>query len=103
MEAIKIFHEKHGCLPLPGALPDMKAQSSVYVELQSLYKTKARKDSQEVFETARALPGSEHVDLTEVELFCKNARFVRLINATGSSHGLDETFGMCPASENLVT
>ncbi|EMR66273.1 putative nedd8-activating enzyme e1 regulatory subunit protein [Eutypa lata UCREL1] len=91
-EAVKIFYEKHGCLPLPGALPDMKAQSSVYVKLQSLYKTKARKDAQEVFETVKGLPGGEHADFTEVELFCKNARFVKLINAAGGNRELGETF-----------
>ena len=93
MEAVKTFYEKHGSLPLPGALPDMKAQSSVYVKLQGLYKSKARKDAQEVFETVKALPGGEHADFTEVELFCKNARFVKLINTSGGKRDLREIFG----------
>lgn len=74
----------------------MKAQSSVYVKLQSLYKTKARKDAQEVFETVKGLSGGEHADFTEVELFCKNARFVKLINAAGGNRELGETFGRFP-------
>ncbi|KAI1801843.1 hypothetical protein F4811DRAFT_563673 [Daldinia bambusicola] len=81
-KAIEAFYNKHGCLPLPGALPDMKAQSTVYVKLQNIYKAKARRDAQEVLETARALPGGKDVDPAEVDLFCKNARFVKLINAT---------------------
>ncbi|KAI1163685.1 hypothetical protein F5B18DRAFT_651438 [Nemania serpens] len=85
--AIRLFYQKHGCLPLPGSLPDMKAQSSVYVKLQSLYKAKARKDAQEVLESIRETAGGEHVNPTEVDLFCKNARFVRLINA--NRRGLD--------------
>ncbi|RYP02599.1 hypothetical protein DL764_005725 [Monosporascus ibericus] len=90
--AIQTFYKKHGCLPLPGALPDMKAQSNVYVKLQSIYKAKARKDAHEVFETVKGMPGGEHVDFVEVERFCKNAHFVKLINAAGSNRPLDVTF-----------
>ncbi|KAI0506130.1 hypothetical protein F5B22DRAFT_479533 [Xylaria bambusicola] len=79
--AISLFYQTHGCLPLPGSLPDMKAQSSVYVKLQGLYKEKARKDAREVLESVRASVGGEHIDQAEVDLFCKNARFVKLINA----------------------
>lgn len=59
----------------------MKAQSSVYIQLQNIYKTKARNDVTEVFETVRQSPGGENVDPDEVELFCKNAAFVKLIKA----------------------
>ncbi|EGS21524.1 nedd8-activating enzyme E1 regulatory subunit-like protein [Thermochaetoides thermophila DSM 1495] len=88
-DAVKAFFEKHQCLPLPGKLPDMKAQSKVYVQLQNLYKEKARKDAAEVLETVRAMPGGQDIDPAEVELFCKNAAFVRLINATGGSNEQD--------------
>ncbi|KAI1466939.1 uncharacterized protein F4812DRAFT_70991 [Daldinia caldariorum] len=91
-KAIEAFYNKHGCLPLPGALPDMKAQSTVYVKLQNIYKEKARRDALEVLETARALPGGKEVDPAEVDLFCKNARFVKLINATPTSEDLDAIF-----------
>ncbi|KAI0003164.1 hypothetical protein F4779DRAFT_110518 [Xylariaceae sp. FL0662B] len=91
-KAIEVFYHKHGCLPLPGALPDMKAQSSIYVKLQNIYKAKARKDAQEVLETVRASPGGKNVDPTEVELFCKNARFVKLINATPTTPNLNELY-----------
>lgn len=80
-DAIKKFHERHGTLPLPGNVPDMKAQSKVYIQLQNIYKNKARQDVAEVLETVRQSPGGEDVDPDEVELFCKNAAFVKLVNA----------------------
>lgn len=79
--AVKKFYEEHKCLPVPGSLPDMKAQSKVYIQLQNIYKEKARRDANEVLATARKTPGGEDIDSSEVELFCKNARFIKLINA----------------------
>lgn len=61
----------------------MKAQSSVYIKLQSIYKAKARQDADEVLKMVQASPGGRDVDPVEVELFCKNAAFVKLINAAG--------------------
>ncbi|KAM4055669.1 thiF family protein [Hirsutella rhossiliensis] len=80
-QAVKQFYEKYQELPLAGALPDMKAKSDVYVKLQCLYKDKARRDALQVFATVRAMTGGDQVELTEVELFCKNARFIKLVNA----------------------
>ncbi|KAF4952659.1 hypothetical protein FGADI_6549 [Fusarium gaditjirri] len=80
-EAVKRFYDKHGRLPVPGGLPDMKAQSNVYIKLQNIYKERARQDVGQVLETARGLPGGQHVDPEQVELFCKNAPFIKLINA----------------------
>ena len=37
-KAIQDFYTQHGELPLPGAVPDMKAQSKDYIELQNIYK-----------------------------------------------------------------
>ncbi len=70
----------------------MKAQSSVYVKLQGLYKAKARKDAREVLELVRGSVRGEHVDQTEVDLFCKNARFVKLINAKPRGSDLGQIF-----------
>lgn len=60
----------------------MKAQSDVYIELQNIYKAKARRDADEVLKTVQATPHGSDVDPAEVELFCKNAAFVKLINAS---------------------
>ncbi|KAF4125351.1 amyloid beta precursor protein binding protein 1 [Geosmithia morbida] len=79
--AVKKFYEAHGVLPLPGSLPDMKAQSHVYIQLQNIYKNKARQDASEVLSTVRNTPGGADVDPQEVELFCTNARFIKLINS----------------------
>ncbi|KAF4885577.1 NEDD8-activating enzyme E1 regulatory subunit [Colletotrichum fructicola] len=77
--AVRSFYEKHKCLPLPGGLPDMKAQSSVYIKLQNIYKDKARKDAAEVLSIVRQNPCGESVDPAEVDMFCKNAAFIKLI------------------------
>ncbi|KAJ9604428.1 hypothetical protein H2200_011264 [Cladophialophora chaetospira] len=87
--AIKTFHDAHGVLPLPGSLPDMKAQSADYVKLQTIYKSKARVDVAEVTkivrETEQSLSktASPIVD-SEIEAFCKNASHIRVL--TNPSH-----------------
>lgn len=83
-DAIKQFYQTHGCLPLQGNVPDMKAQSKVYIQLQNLYRAKARKDVEEVLRTVHKSPSGENVDPEEVKLFCKNAAFVKLINAAAA-------------------
>ena len=73
----------------------MKAQSSVYVELQNIYKVKARQDVAEVLETVRQHPQGKEIDVNEVETFCKNAAFVKLIHGPDSSADtLKEMTGM---------
>jgi amyloid beta precursor protein binding protein 1 len=79
VDAIKTFYARHNALPLPGSVPDMKAQSTVYVQLQNIYKGKARKDAAEVFRTVGAHPKGSEIDAAEVESFCKNAAFIKLI------------------------
>ncbi|KAI0409409.1 hypothetical protein F4802DRAFT_140669 [Xylaria palmicola] len=100
--AINLFYQKHGCLPLPGSLPDMKAKSSVYVKLQNIYKEKARKDVREILESVREIDGGEHVNSTEVDLFCKNARFVKLINAKPRLSDLGQVFDAEKADDEVA-
>jgi amyloid beta precursor protein binding protein 1 len=83
--AIKQFHTEHNELPLPGSVPDMKAQSTVYVQLQNIYKAKGRQDIAEVLEIVRAHPRGKEIDVMEVETFCKNAAFVKLIHGSAST------------------
>ena len=83
--AIRKFHNSHdGVLPLPGALPDMKAQSSDYIELQNIYKAKARSDLAEVTRTVRSseqeISKKSSIEQAEIEAFCKGAQFVKLIH-----------------------
>ena len=83
--AIQQFYAKHGELPLPGAVPDMKAQSADYLRLQNIYKNKAREDCAEVLDTVRQLEKSTGrspkfvVDAKEVENFCKGAAHIHLV------------------------
>ncbi|MCJ1362576.1 hypothetical protein MMC16_001680 [Acarospora aff. strigata] len=82
--AIRSFHETHSVLPLPGSVPDMKAQSSDYITLQNMYKAKARQDLTEVLHTVRAietrLGRTTAIEEKEIEAFCKNAASVKLIH-----------------------
>ncbi|KAF2708757.1 hypothetical protein K504DRAFT_381144 [Pleomassaria siparia CBS 279.74] len=81
--AIGLFYTKYGVLPVPGAVPDMKARSADYIQLQNVYKSKARKDVMEVLESVRFLErttGRETViEEKDVEQFCKNAAHIKLV------------------------
>ena len=82
--AIASFYKDHGCLPLPGSLPDMKARSADYIRLQNVYRSKAQRDCSDVLERVRKTEqrlgrGNAAVDEKEVELFCKGAGFVKLV------------------------
>lgn len=83
--AINQFYTTHGELPLPGSVPDMKAQSKDYITLQNIYKTKAREDCAEVLATVRQLeksvgrPSQLAIPEKEVENFCKGAAHIHLV------------------------
>lgn len=83
--AIQQFYEKHGELPLPGAVPDMKAQSETFIQLQNIYKAKAREDCAEVIATVRKLEKQTKrasnlaIDEKEIENFCKGAAHIHLV------------------------
>ncbi|KZF19311.1 ubiquitin-like activating enzyme [Xylona heveae TC161] len=96
--AIRKFYLDHKATPLPGAVPDMKAQSADYIKLQNVYKTRARADFHEVLQTVRTieknLGRTTSVDEKEVEAFCKGAAFVKLIRGrpfhiAGSKAGIN--------------
>ncbi|EKV15812.1 Ubiquitin-like activating enzyme (UlaA), putative [Penicillium digitatum] len=82
--AIKTFHASHGVLPLPGSLPDMKAQSADYVSLQNIYKAKARQDVEEVTVIVRELEATlkrqaPAIPDRDIEVFCKNAAHIKVV------------------------
>lgn len=74
----------------------MKAKSNVYVELQNIYKDKARKDAAEVLDIVRKHPNGspEEIPTEEVETFCKNAAFIKLIQGPNSTQDLQELASM---------
>ncbi|KAF2459055.1 hypothetical protein BDY21DRAFT_318231 [Lineolata rhizophorae] len=81
--AVANFYEAHGVLPLPGALPDMKARSADYIALQNVYKSKSRADIAEVLAEVRRLEKElgcpTLADERDVESFCKNAAHIKLV------------------------
>ena len=81
--AISTFYTKHGVLPLPGSVPDMKARSADYIELQNVYKSKARRDLAEVLNSVRQLEKdlkrNNPIEEKDVEAFCKNSAHIKLV------------------------
>lgn len=75
-------------LPVQGSLPDMTSDSERYIRLQNIYRNRASKDAQRLFDIACQLRKQHNVDvevtLKDAQLFCKNAAFLRVIN--GSSY-----------------
>lgn len=108
--AIGLFYTKYGVLPVPGAVPDMKARSADYIQLQNVYKAKARRDLAEVLDSVRFLERnagrtSSPIEDRDVEAFCKNAAHIKLVRgrpfhivaADGSLQWGDnaKSLGMC--------
>ncbi|KAF9893270.1 hypothetical protein FE257_011700 [Aspergillus nanangensis] len=83
--AVNEFYQQHKMLPLPGSLPDMKAQSADYISLQNIYKSKARRDVEEVTKYVRRVEsqlGPRPIDIPDkdIEVFCKNAAHINVIH-----------------------
>lgn len=72
----------------------MKAQSNIYVQLQNIYKAKARQDIQEILGTIRAHPRGSEIKIEEVESFCKNAAFIKLIRGSDPTSDLQKIASM---------
>lgn len=110
--AVKEFYQKHNELPLPGSLPDMKAQSENYLSLQNIYKAKARRDLEDVTRTVRQLEAqlSREVPVPEkdIEVFCKNAAHIKLVrgreipNLDGDAHTVRTIRSHLADSESLM-
>ncbi|KAG9194645.1 hypothetical protein G6011_04680 [Alternaria panax] len=81
--AIGLFYTKYNVLPVPGSVPDMKARSADYIQLQNVYKAKARKDLAEVVDNVRFLERNANrstvIDDKDIETFCKNAAHIKLV------------------------
>lgn len=72
----------------------MKAESNIYIQLQNIYKSKARQDAAEILQAVQSVPGGDNITKEEVDLFCANARFAKLINSNTNAIQLDQEAGM---------
>lgn len=111
--AVKEFYLKYNELPLPGSLPDMKAQSADYISLQNIYKSKARRDVEEVTATVRQLEaqlGNRHNPIPgkDIGIFCKNANHLKLVRGRqipsldGDAHTIKTVRNSLRMSESLI-
>lgn len=81
--ALKDFVEKdgEGYLPLPGSLPDMTAETSLYINLQNVYRAKALQDADSIFRRVQELlkelnKSSDWISEKDVRLFCREAAYL---------------------------
>jgi amyloid beta precursor protein binding protein 1 len=69
-------------LPLSGTIPDMKANTASFVQLQTLYRAKARKDfallKSIYIEILENFDRAGTISDEEGEAFCKNAKYIVL-------------------------
>lgn len=84
--ALARFVASAGGLPLPGSVPDMKAESKQYVALQLVYRTKAGHDADalgklldDVLAEAHLTRQDVAVDDDAVRTFARHARFLQVI------------------------
>jgi NEDD8-activating enzyme E1 regulatory subunit len=86
VHALKLFKEEdpNGHLPLIGSLPDMKAVTSTYVKLQTIYRDKALVDKQNFTRLLHRLLDQfklPHNTISEDEItrFCRNCHTLHAI------------------------
>ncbi|NXD08247.1 ULA1 enzyme, partial [Nothocercus nigrocapillus] len=95
--AVKEFvaNEGQGSLPVRGTIPDMIADSSKFIELQNVYREKAKKDIAAVGNHAAKLLQSlgkapESISERELKLLCDNSAFLRVVRC----RSLSEEYGL---------
>lgn len=88
-------------MPLPGSLPDMKALSATYIELQKLYKAKSSQDIAALkLHLAKVLAEAKLPDGAisdqEIESFAKHAAYLHLVRGKSIRESLNS-----PAQEAI--
>lgn len=84
VSALNEFVTRKGVLPVRGTLPDMFSDTKRFIELQNIYKKISGQDCQLLSELVHKclqehnLPSST-ISSDEIQLFCKNAFFLRII------------------------
>ncbi|PKI82971.1 hypothetical protein MVES1_002962 [Malassezia vespertilionis] len=84
--ALRAFVAEEHVLPLPGALPDMKATSNTYVALQQVYVTKARQDLDKftahldrILDRLMLSRDALGLDASQTRTFVKHAAHLKLV------------------------
>ncbi|XP_070500882.1 nedd8-activating enzyme E1 regulatory subunit [Chironomus tepperi] len=86
--ALKDFIDKgNGYLPLPGNIPDMTAETALYINLQNVYRAKALQDADVVFRRVQELleelnKSCDSITEKEVRLFCREAAYLSVTRGT---------------------
>lgn len=80
-EAVASFRAEHSDLPLSGALPDMTSTTDSYIQLQTIYQTKAKQDLQQVRAKVVQILGRGLSDEEEefLALFTRNLKTLDLL------------------------
>jgi amyloid beta precursor protein binding protein 1 len=98
--ALKAFiKDNTGLLPVRGVLPDMTAESAKYIGLQNVYRDKAKRDAEDVYNRCQAImeeSGNSPITLKpeDVRLFCKESCNLKLIRG----QPIFEELETCPTS-----
>jgi amyloid beta precursor protein binding protein 1 len=79
LEALKVFVETKGCLPLRGSIPDMTSDSASFVRLQRIYADQRDQDVREFTRILTSLSQSSSPSESEVKLFCRNTHCLKVI------------------------
>jgi NEDD8-activating enzyme E1 regulatory subunit len=94
--AVKQYVADHdGVLPLPGAIPDMTADTQGYIALQKIYAAQAAQDREvytkivEELLTTRAKRPANSISEAHIQLFLSNVNVVRTVHF----RALEEEFG----------
>lgn len=77
--AVSYFHRDYKRLPFACSIPDMKAESDVYVKLQGIYKRRAQHDVELVYRYVQTLKGAELVTKEMIADYNKNIPFLIVV------------------------
>jgi len=109
--AVNRFVKETGKLPLMGTIPDMIAETKVFVELQRLYRNKAAEDIASVQKHLNDIltelgVSKDRVPEDDLKNFCKHALFLKVIRFTSveeEAAGKIDTGSLGMHLENFTT
>jgi amyloid beta precursor protein binding protein 1 len=106
--ALKDFVESegNGHLPVPGILPDMTADTALYINLQNVYRAKALHDADLVYRRVQQLLkelelSNELITEKDVRLFCREAAYIAVIRGTKIADEYDKNYKATKIADEL--